>query len=135
MKAIKIPKEVAPSLIDEYLILSVAAAYAKGESRFCGLSELRVKESNRFNAIQDLLNQSGVSCREEGDDLLIKSNEIVLGGSNIRTNLDHRVAMAAMILGLNAKNEINIDDISPISTSFPNFEEIYSKIGGVYKYI
>jgi 3-phosphoshikimate 1-carboxyvinyltransferase len=135
LKAIKIPKEVAPSLIDEYLILSVAAAYAKGESRFCGLSELRVKESNRFNAIQDLLNQSGVSCREEGDDLLIKSNEIVLGGSNIRTNLDHRVAMAAMILGLNAKNEINIDDISPISTSFPNFEEIYSKIGGVYKYI
>ena len=135
LRAIHTPKEVAPSLIDEYLALSVAAAYADGESRFCGLSELRVKESNRFNAIKDLLNLSGVSCQEVKDDLIINANEDVQGGSKIKANLDHRVAMSAMILGMNSKYEISIDDISPISTSFPEFERIYSQIGGSYQYI
>ena len=135
LRGIHTPKEVAPSLIDEYLALSIAAAYAEGESRFCGLSELRVKESNRFNAIKDLLNLSGVSCQEVEDDLLVKANENVRGGSAIKVNLDHRVAMAAMILGMNSKYEISIDDISPISTSFPEFEKIYSQIGGSYRYI
>jgi 3-phosphoshikimate 1-carboxyvinyltransferase len=135
LKAIYTPKEVAPSLIDEYLALSIAAAYADGESRFCGLSELRVKESNRFNAIKDLLNLSGVSCQEVEDDLLIEANGNVQGGSAIKVNLDHRVAMSAMILGMNSKYEISIDDISPISTSFPEFEKIYSQIGGSYQYI
>ena len=135
LKAIYTPKEVAPSLIDEYLALSIAAAYADGVSRFCGLSELRVKESNRFNAIKDLLNLSGVSCQEVKDDLLINANENVRGGSMIKANLDHRVAMSAMILGMNSKYEISIDDISPISTSFSKFEKIYSQIGGSYQYI
>ena len=97
--------------------------------------ELRVKESNRFNAIKDLLNLSGVSCQEVEDNLLIKANENVRGGSAIKVNLDHRVAMSAMILGMNSKYEISIDDISPISTSFPEFEKIYSQIGGSYRYI
>lgn len=133
LNGIIIKKEEAPFLIDEFLILAVAAAYAKGTSKFCGLSELRVKESNRFEAIVNMLSSSGVSCRNIGDDIVIDGNGEVVGGSEIKTNLDHRTAMASFILGLNAHNKIRIDDISPINTSFPGFTELYTQIGGSFK--
>ena len=133
LKGTIITKEEVPSLIDEFLILSVAAAYARGTSKFCGLSELRVKESNRFDAIINMLSSSGVSCRSVGDDIVIDGKGEVAGGSEIKTSLDHRTAMASFILGLNAHDKIRIDDISPISTSFPGFTQLYTQIGGVYK--
>ena len=133
LNGIIIKKEEAPFLIDEFLILAVAAAYAKGTSKFCGLSELRVKESNRFEAIVNMLSSSGVSCRNIGDDIVIDGNGEVIGGSEIKTNLDHRTAMASFILGLNAHNKIRIDDISPINTSFPGFTKLYTQIGGSFK--
>ncbi|MEL0185438.1 MAG: 3-phosphoshikimate 1-carboxyvinyltransferase, partial [Hyphomicrobiales bacterium] len=133
LKGTIITKEEVPSLIDEFLILSVAAAYARGTSKFCGLSELRVKESNRFDAIINMLSSSGVSCRSVGDDIVIDGKGEVTGGSEIKTNLDHRTAMASFILGLNAHHKIRIDDISPISTSFPGFTQLYTQIGGIYK--
>ena len=120
----------APSIIDEFLILSVAAAYAKGESKFCGVSELKVKESDRLEAIINMLTASGVKCETKDDDLIIYGNGEVPGGSDIKSNYDHRVAMSALILGLGSKSQIRIDDVSPIATSFPNFMEIYHKIGG-----
>ena len=120
----------APSIIDEFLILSVAAAYAKGESKFCGVSELKVKESDRLEAIINMLTASGVKCGTKDDDLIIYGNGEVPGGSDIKSNYDHRVAMSALILGLGSKSQIRIDDVSPIATSFPNFMEIYHKIGG-----
>ena len=130
LKGITTSLKDAPSLIDEFLILSVAAAYAKGESRFCGISELKVKESDRLEAIINMLTSAGVECRTQDDDLIIRGNGEVSGGSSIMTNYDHRVAMSALILGLGAKSQISIDDISPIATSFPNFMEIYHRIGG-----
>ncbi len=130
LKGITTSLEDAPSLIDEFLILSVAAAYAKGESRFCGISELKVKESDRLEAIINMLASAGVDCRTQDDDLIIRGNGEVSGGSSIMTNYDHRVAMSALILGLGAKSQIRIDDISPIATSFPDFMEIYNRIGG-----
>ena len=130
LKGITTSLEDAPSLIDEFLILSVAAAYAKGASRFCGISELKVKESDRLEAIINMLTSAGVECRTQDDDLIIRGNGEVSGGSSIMTNYDHRVAMSALILGLGAKSQIRIDDISPIATSFPDFMEIYNRIGG-----
>ena len=120
----------APAIIDEFLILSVAAAYAKGESKFCGVSELKVKESDRLEAIINMLTASGVKCETKDDDLIIYGNGEVPGGSTINSNYDHRVAMSAFILGLGSKSQIRIDDVSPIATSFPNFMEIYQEIGG-----
>tara|TARA_X000000950_G_scaffold289392_1_gene412825 strand:+ start:5986 stop:7329 length:1344 start_codon:yes stop_codon:yes gene_type:complete len=130
LKGITTSLEDAPSLIDEFLILSVAAAYAKGESKFCGISELKVKESDRLEAIINMLTSAGVECRTQEDNLIIRGNGEVSGGSSIMTNYDHRVAMSALILGLGAKSQIRIDDISPIATSFPDFMEIYNRIGG-----
>ena len=122
----------APSIIDEFLILSVAAAYAKGESKFCGVSELKVKESDRLEAIINMLTASGVKCETKDDDLIIYGNGEVPGGSDIKSNYDHRVAMSALILGLGSKSQIRIDDVSPIATSFPNFMEIYHKVGEIF---
>ena len=130
LKGITTSLDDAPSIIDEFLILSVAAAYAKGDSRFCGVSELKVKESNRLDAIINMLTSSGVKCEMDNDDLIIHGNGEVLGGSNIKSNYDHRVAMSALILGLATKKPVRIDDVSPIPTSFPNFMEIYHRIGG-----
>ena len=120
----------APSIIDEFLILSVAAAYAKGESKFCGVSELKVKESDRLEAIINMLTASGVKCGTKDDDLIIYGNGEVPGGSDIKSNYDHRVAMSALILGLGSKSQIRIDDVSPIATSFPNFIQEFNSIGG-----
>jgi 3-phosphoshikimate 1-carboxyvinyltransferase len=120
----------APAIIDEFLILSVAAAYAKGVTKFCGVSELKVKESDRLEAIINMLTASGVKCETKDDDIIIYGNGEVLGGSTIKSNYDHRVAMSALILGLASKSQIRIDDVSPIATSFPNFMEIYQEIGG-----
>ena len=130
LKGITTSLDDAPSIIDEFLILSVAAAYAKGDSRFCGVSELKVKESNRLDAIINMLTSSGVKCEMDNDDLIIHGNGEVRGGSNIKSNYDHRVAMSALILGLATKKPVRIDDVSPIPTSFPNFMEIYHRIGG-----
>ena len=130
LKGITTSLKDAPSLIDEFLILSVAAAYAKGDSRFCGISELKVKESDRLEAIINMLTSAGVECWTQDDDLIIRGKGEVSGGSSIMTNHDHRVAMSALILGLGAKSQIRIDDISPIATSFPDFMEIYHRIGG-----
>ncbi|MCQ2914564.1 MAG: 3-phosphoshikimate 1-carboxyvinyltransferase [Alphaproteobacteria bacterium] len=129
------PKELAPSMIDEYPILAIAAAYAKGKTTLNGLSELKVKESNRFEAIINGLNQNGIkavgldnSIEIYGDDL-----NIPVGGSLIKTNLDHRIAMSFLIMGLNTLKPIEIDDDTAISTSFPNFCELMNSIGANIK--
>ena len=77
-----------------------------------------------------MLTSAGVECRTQDDDLIIRGKGEISGGSSIMTNYDHRVAMSALILGLGAKSQIRIDDISPIATSFPDFMEIYHRIGG-----
>jgi len=128
LKAVTVPEERAPSMIDEYPILSVACAYAKGDSVMHGLSELRVKESDRLAAIIDSLTACGVKTRAEGDTLFVTGGA-PKGGCTITTRLDHRIAMSFLIMGMASKEPIKVDDIDAIKTSFPNFVELMNSLG------
>ena len=130
LKGINVPADRAPSMIDEYPILAIAAAYARGVTRLSGLSELRVKESDRLSAIEAGLKSCGVSASLDKDDLIIEGNgDKIFGGGEVKTNFDHRIAMAFLVAGIGAKNPIAIDDHSSIATSFPDFSLLMVKIG------
>jgi 3-phosphoshikimate 1-carboxyvinyltransferase len=125
-----IPGERAPRMIDEYPILAVAAACAKGRTRMNGLAELRVKESDRLAAIAEGLSRCGVRVAIEGDTLLVEGDgNPPPGGAWIASRLDHRIAMAFLILGLASREPIAIDDAAPIATSFPRFVELMAGLG------
>lgn len=122
LRGAEIEAELAPLMIDEYPVLAVAAAFAEGKTRLCGLSELKVKESNRFDAIVNGLEANGVSCIAEGDDLIVSGKgEKACGGGRIEAKLDHRIAMAFMVMGMAAEKPVFIDDVSSVATSFPDF--------------
>ena len=130
LNSVVVPAERAPSMIDEYPILAVAAAFAKGETVMQGLSELRVKESDRLQAIADGLSACGVQARIDGDDLIVKgTGGSVQGGAVIEARHDHRIAMSFLVLGLAAKEPVEIDDSSSIATSFPHFDNFMNKLG------
>lgn len=130
LSGVDVPAERAPSMIDEYPIVAVAAAFAEGRTRLRGLAELRVKESDRFTAIVDGLAACGVAVRAEGDDIVIDGcSGLPPGGATIAVNLDHRIAMAFLVLGLRARNPVRIDDGSAIGTSFPGFVSLMNGIG------
>lgn len=120
-------------MIDEYPILAVAAAFAKGETTMDGIGELRVKESDRIAATAALLSANGVKLSEREDGLTVSGTAngggLVNGGGHITTHHDHRIAMSALILGLNAKAPVTIDDASMIATSFPTFFSLMAKLG------
>lgn len=122
LRAVDVPPERAPSMIDEYPVLAVAAACASGTSRFRGLAELRVKESDRLAGTAALLQEAGVRCEIEGDDLIVHGcGGPPPGGGLVATQMDHRLAMSALVLGLACRAPLSIDDGSFIATSFPNF--------------
>lgn len=131
LKGITVPPSRAPSMIDEYPILAVAAACAQGTSRFEGLSELRVKESDRLSGMAQGLAACGVEV-EEGDDYLVVhgSGSPPRGGVTIETALDHRIAMSFLVLGMVSAEAITIDDGEPIETSFPGFAQLMNGLGG-----
>ncbi len=130
LRGITVPAARAPSMIDEYPILAVAAAVASGETRMCGLAELRVKESDRLAAIADGLARCGVSVEIDGDDLIIQgAGGAPPGGAEIEARMDHRIAMAFLVLGIAARAPVTVDDASPIATSFPGFVELMGRIG------
>jgi 3-phosphoshikimate 1-carboxyvinyltransferase len=117
-------------MIDEYPILAVAAALAEGPTRFQGVGELRVKESDRLAAITRGLEASGVRVEEGADSLLIEgTGRPPKGGTRIESRLDHRVAMAFLVLGTVTDAPIAIDDGDPIETSFPGFVEAMNGLG------
>src|SRR5207302_788590 len=125
-----IPPERAPSMIDEYPILAVAAAFAKGRTVMRGLAELRVKESDRLAGIAEGLARCGVRVAIEGDDLIVEgAGNFPAGGARIETRLDHRIAMAFLVLGLAANQPVTIDDARPIATSFPDFVPLMARLG------
>jgi 3-phosphoshikimate 1-carboxyvinyltransferase len=131
LSSINVSAERAPSMIDEYPVLAVLAACASGTSHFKGLGELRHKESDRFSAIKNGLTKCGVNVMEKGDDLLIEGKpEGLLGGIEIESSLDHRIAMAFLVLGMVCRKGIAIDDIRPIKTSFPGFIDLMNNLGG-----
>ena len=131
LKGVKVPKERAPSMIDEYPVLAVAAAFAEGKTVMEGLAELRVKESDRLSAVANGLKKNGVDC-EEGKDFLIVTGDPSaknIGGGIVTTYLDHRIAMSFLVLGLGAAKPVTIDDKRMIATSFPEFMGLMAKLG------
>ena len=124
--------EMAKLMIDEYPILSIAAAFADGPSLFRGLAELKVKESDRLELIRLNLTKCGCECEVINNDLLIKPSKNYLPIDNkIRTDFDHRIAMSFIIMGSKVGNLL-IEDIESINTSFPNFIEIFNNSGGSF---
>jgi 3-phosphoshikimate 1-carboxyvinyltransferase len=132
LKAIDLPPERAPSMIDEYPVLAAVAALAEGESSLRGLSELKVKESDRLAATAEGLTACGVEARVEGDDLIVVGRETVEGGAVVSTHMDHRIAMAFLVLGLAADKPVTVDDASMIATSFPEFVPLMTKLGASF---
>ena len=130
LHGVEVPAERAPSMIDEYPILAVAAAAAHGPTRMRGLAELRVKESDRLGAIADGLARCGVRVSEEGDSLVIDgAGGAPAGGATVASHADHRIAMAFLVLGLAAQAPVVVDDGSAIGTSFPGFAELMNGLG------
>ncbi|HSJ40247.1 MAG TPA: 3-phosphoshikimate 1-carboxyvinyltransferase, partial [Xanthobacteraceae bacterium] len=119
LKGVDVPPERAPSMIDEYPILAVAASFAEGMTRMRGLKELRVKESDRLAATVDMLRVNGVVVEIDGDDMIVQGKGRPAGGGEVKTNMDHRIAMAALMMGLATENHVRIDDSAFIATSFP----------------
>jgi 3-phosphoshikimate 1-carboxyvinyltransferase len=129
LKGVDVPAERAPSMIDEYPILAVAASFAEGVTRMRGLKELRVKESDRLAATADMLRVNGVVVEIEGDDIIVQGKGRPAGGGEVKANMDHRIAMAALMMGLGTENHVRIDDSTFIATSFPGFVELMHSIG------
>ena len=130
LKGISIPRKLSPTMIDDYPILAVAASMAKGKTYFKGVNELRFKESDRFSGILNLLEKSGVRADSKKDDIIIYGkSELKKGDIEIETNLDHRMAMSALVMGLVSKKEVKIDNDETIKTSFPSFYKVMLKIG------
>jgi len=130
LRGVEVPAARAPSMIDEYPILAVAAAAADGTTVMHGLAELRVKESDRLAAMARGLAACGVRVEEGKDSLTVHGCAgAVPGGAEIAADLDHRIAMAFLILGMASRQPVSIDDASPIETSFPGFVELMNGLG------
>ena len=130
MRGVEVPAARAPSMIDEYPILAVAASFAEGVTVMRGLKELRVKESDRLSATAALLRANGVAAEIDGDDLIVEGRGRAPGGGLVVTHMDHRIAMAVLVMGLASDRPVAIDDGSFIATSFPGFVELMRGLGG-----
>ena len=132
LHGVTVPAERAPSMIDEYPVLSVAAAFASGQTRMQGLEELRVKESDRLAAVAAGLAANGVPHDEGKDYLVVTGGANQIGGGTVTTHLDHRIAMSFLILGLGADKPVTVDDAAIINTSFPGFADLMSGLGASF---
>jgi 3-phosphoshikimate 1-carboxyvinyltransferase len=129
LRGVIVPPERAPSMIDEYLVLAVAAAFAEGVTTMRGLQELRVKESDRLAATADMLRVNGVEVEISGDDMIVVGKGHVPGGGLVATHMDHRIAMSALVMGTASDAPVKIDDTGFIATSFPDFVPMMRRLG------
>ncbi len=131
LRGVTVPASRAPSMIDEFPVLAVAASCATGTTHMQGLHELRVKESDRLQTMADGLTACGARVEIQGDDLLVHggNGQPPAGNAQIATMLDHRIAMSFLVLGLATEQPITIDDAACITTSFPNFMDIMQQLG------
>jgi 3-phosphoshikimate 1-carboxyvinyltransferase len=132
LKGITVPAERAPSMIDEYPVLAIAASFAEGDTVMQGIGELRVKESDRIAAIAAGLAANGVSAEEDTDSLLVHGAATVAGGGIVDAKHDHRIAMSFLVLGMAAENPVAVGDATSIVTSFPGFRSQMEALGGVF---
>lgn len=139
LSAIEVPPDLAPSMIDEYPVLFVAAAFAKGRTVARGAHELRVKESDRIAAMAAALGLAGVTVTEHEDGLTIEGRDgdplAGTGSERVVTHLDHRIAMAMAVAGLHSASPVRIDDAAPIATSYPDFVATAGRIGGGIEWV
>ena len=130
LRAVDVPWDRAPSMIDEYPVLAIAACMAVGTTRMRGLKELRVKESDRLDATAALLSVNGVKVEIDGDDLVVHgTGKAPAGGGLVATHMDHRIAMSALVLGLVTEQPVTADDAGFIETSFPDFIGLMNGVG------
>jgi 3-phosphoshikimate 1-carboxyvinyltransferase len=131
LKGVDVPPERAPTMIDEYPVLAVAASFAKGRTVMRGLEELRVKESDRLAAVAAGLRCNGVRVSETADGLIVEGSgaDGVPGGGQVATHMDHRIAMSFLVMGLASRAPVTVDDGSMIATSFPNFQTLMNALG------
>lgn len=129
LRGVDVPAARAPSMIDEYPILAVLAAFAEGTTRMRGLNELRVKESDRLAATADMLRVNGIEIEIECDDLIVHGKGRAPGGGVVATHMDHRLAMSALVMGLASDKPVAVDDAAFIATSFPGFVELMRGMG------
>jgi 3-phosphoshikimate 1-carboxyvinyltransferase len=132
LRGVEVPPERAPSMIDEYLVLAVAASFAEGPTIMRGLKELRVKESDRLEATAAMLRVNGVKVEIVGDDMFIEGSGHVSGGGLVATHMDHRIAMSALVMGLAADKPVKVDDTAFIATSFPDFIPMMRSLGAEF---
>jgi 3-phosphoshikimate 1-carboxyvinyltransferase len=132
LRGVAVPPERAPSMIDEYLVLAVAASFAEGTTTMRGLQELRVKESDRLEATAAMLRVNGVKVEIAGDDLIVEGRGHVPGGGLVATHMDHRIAMSALVMGLAADKPVKVDDTAFIATSFPDFIPMMRGLGAEF---
>ncbi len=128
LHGVRVPKERAPSMIDEYPVLAVAASFAEGTTRMEGLEELRVKESDRLQAVETGLQVNGVPTHS-GHDWLEVMGGRAPGGGRVTTHMDHRIAMSFLVMGLASRHHVEVDDSRFIATSFPGFTELMNQLG------
>ncbi|WP_042250393.1 3-phosphoshikimate 1-carboxyvinyltransferase [Paracoccus sp. PAMC 22219] len=129
LKGVTVPADRAASMIDEFPILSVIAAFAEGTTVMNGVAELRVKESDRIDAMAVGLRANGVTVEDTRDTMTVHGASQVAGGGHAVTHLDHRIAMSFLILGLATQQPVTIDDAGPITTSFPDFVPLMTRLG------
>lgn len=132
LRGVVVPAARAPSMIDEYPILSVVASFADGETRMEGLAELKVKESDRLAATAAGLVANGIAARVDGDALIVKGVRTPRGGGRVVTHMDHRIAMAFLILGLGTDRPVTVDDVRFVATSFPEFIDLMTGLGAAF---
>ena len=136
LHGVTVAERRVPSMVDEYPILAVISAFAKGKTLLQGLGELRVKESDRLAATHALLTNNGIEAKIDGDTLEITGSRQVAGqytpikgGAKVTTHHDHRIAMSALVLGFGTQNPVSIDDATMIATSFPTFFDLMASLG------
>jgi 3-phosphoshikimate 1-carboxyvinyltransferase len=132
LRGVEVPPQRAPSMIDEYLVLAVAAGFAEGTTIMRGLQELRVKESDRLEATAAMLRVNGVKVEISGDDMIVEGNGHVSGGGLVATHMDHRIAMSALVMGLASDKPVKVDDTAFIATSFPDFIPMMRGLGAEF---
>ena len=129
LRGVEVPAARAPSMIDEYPVLAVAASFAQGTTVMRGLKELRVKESDRLAAVAAGLVANGVEVEIEGDDLIVHGKGRASGGGTVTTHMDHRIAMAFLVMGLASEKPVRVDDVGIIATSCPGYSALMRALG------